>query len=60
MKNQKAIGLKADIAAQNAETPRNPNTSGAKISGHEKNQNTSGSNASGSGYRKNPNTSQIK
>lgn len=57
MKNAKSIGLKADIAAQNAETPRNPNQSGAKISGTQKNLNTSGRNGEAGGYRKNPNTS---
>lgn len=60
MKSQKAIGLKADIAAQNAETPRNPNTSGTKIAGNQKNPNTTGDNGSGGGYRSNPNTSQVK
>jgi hypothetical protein len=56
MKNAKVIGLQADIAAQNAETPRNPNTSGMKIRGNEKNINTSGKNAGGQA-RKSPNTS---
>lgn len=56
MKNAKSIGLQADISAQNAETPRNPNQSGAKIAGNEKNVNTSGQNATVS-FRKNPNTS---
>lgn len=60
MKSQKAIGLKADIAAQNAETPRNPNMSGFKISGNNKNPNTTGSNAGSAGYRDNPNTSSVK
>lgn len=56
MKSQKVVGLKADIAAQNAETPRNPNQSGAKIAGNQKNINTSGANEGGSA-RKSPNTS---
>ena len=56
MKNAKVIGLKADIAAQNAETPRNPNMGGLKIHGSEKNINTSGKNAGGT-MRKSPNTS---
>ena len=56
MKNQKSIGLKSQIAAQNAETPRNPNQGGVKISGNQKNINTSGANEGGSA-RKSPNTS---
>ena len=58
MKNQKAIGMKDPIEAQNAETPRNPNQSGSKIRGSEKNINTSGKNAGGQA-RKCPNTSGI-
>lgn len=56
MKNAKSIGLSKSIEAQNAETPRNPNTGGMKISGSEKNINTSGKNA-GDQMRKSPNTS---
>lgn len=56
MKNAKSIGLKSQIAAQNAETPNNPNTSGKKISGNVKNINTSGANEGGQA-RKSPNTS---
>src|SRR5258708_2645091 len=54
MKNAKAVGLRPSIEAQNAETPRNPNTSGAKISGNQKNINTSGANQGGQA-RKSPN-----
>lgn len=60
MKNEKSIGMKGQIAAQNAETPRNPNQSGPKISGNQKNVNTTGDNGSGGGYRNNPNTSGVK
>ena len=44
------------IEEQNARTPRNPNTSGAKFGGSEKNPNTSGRNT-GEQLRRNPNTS---
>lgn len=56
MKNAKVIGLNPQISAQNAETPRNPNMSGPKIRGSEKNINTSGKNMGGQA-RKSPNTS---
>lgn len=56
MKNQKVRMLEPQIAAQNAETPRNPNTGGMKISGNMKNINTSGANQGGQA-RKSPNTS---
>lgn len=56
MKNQKSRMLEPQISAQNAETPRNPNTSGPKLRGNEKNINTSGTNEGGQA-RKSPNTS---
>lgn len=59
MKNQKVRMMEPQIAAQNAETPRNPNTGGMKIPGSNKNINTSGANCGGT-VSKGPNTSQIK
>lgn len=58
MKNQKSKMLEPQIAAQNAETPRNPNTGGMKIAGNMKNINTSGANSGGN--NRNPNTSGLK
>lgn len=58
MKNAKSKMLEPQIAAQNSETPRNPNTGGMKISGGARNINTSGANSGGNdNQRKAPNTS---
>lgn len=57
MKNSKSMNASAAISSQNKETPRNPNTSGAKISGGSKNVNTTGRNGGSGSLRNNPNKS---
>lgn len=55
MKNAKVRMLEPQIAVQNAETPRNPNSTGPKIRGSEKNINMTGKNMGGE-RKKSPNT----